>query len=193
MAKAPNTTTAPTGQLPPFGLRMLPELKERIETAARESGRSMNAEIVARLQESLNPGELESSDMARTVQRLQTELDDRSADMQKLRELLRLTKNMFGLLQGKMRESRAQLSPDEAHELGELLKWIHIELEKPEPIELMLERIDELANELDEIHGALRNYGVNVDSERLADATATRERIAAMRSKWTAVKKKSDE
>lgn len=31
---------------------MLPELKERIEEAARASGRSMNAEIVGRLQKS---------------------------------------------------------------------------------------------------------------------------------------------
>lgn len=31
---------------------MLPELKEKIEQAARESGRSMNAEIVARLEAS---------------------------------------------------------------------------------------------------------------------------------------------
>ncbi len=49
MAKAPNTTTAPTGQIAPFGLRMLPELRERIEEAAKASGRSMNAEIVTRL------------------------------------------------------------------------------------------------------------------------------------------------
>lgn len=52
MAKSPNTTTAPTGQIAPFGLRMLPELKEQIESAAKASGRSMNAEIVARLQAS---------------------------------------------------------------------------------------------------------------------------------------------
>lgn len=54
MARAPKTTTAPTGQIAPFGLRMLPELKEKIEQAARESGRSMNAEIVARLEESFS-------------------------------------------------------------------------------------------------------------------------------------------
>ena len=54
MAKAPKTTTAPTGQIAPFGLRMLPELRERIETAARESGRSMNAEVVNRLEASFS-------------------------------------------------------------------------------------------------------------------------------------------
>ena len=52
MARTPKITTAPTGSLAPFGLRMLPGLKERIEEAARASGRSMNAEIVGRLQKS---------------------------------------------------------------------------------------------------------------------------------------------
>lgn len=55
MAKVPNTTTAPTGNIPPFGLRMLPDLRAQIEAAAKASGRSMNAEIVARLQESFEP------------------------------------------------------------------------------------------------------------------------------------------
>lgn len=41
-----------TANIPPFGLRMQPELKERIEAAATTSGRSMNAEIVQRLEES---------------------------------------------------------------------------------------------------------------------------------------------
>lgn len=36
----------------PLGLRMPPEVKEQIEAAARANGRSMNAEIVARLQAS---------------------------------------------------------------------------------------------------------------------------------------------
>lgn len=40
--------------IPPFGLRMLPGMKERISRAAAENGRSMNAEIVRRLQESLD-------------------------------------------------------------------------------------------------------------------------------------------
>ncbi|MCZ4260971.1 Arc family DNA-binding protein [Limimaricola sp. G21655-S1] len=34
---------------PPYGLRLPPELKERIQVAAKASNRSMNAEIVARL------------------------------------------------------------------------------------------------------------------------------------------------
>ena len=54
MTKSPKTTTAPTGQIAPFGLRMLPELREKVEQAARDSGRSMNAEIVTRLEKSFD-------------------------------------------------------------------------------------------------------------------------------------------
>lgn len=35
---------------------MLPEMREKIEEAAKEAGRSMNAEIVARLQQSFEGG-----------------------------------------------------------------------------------------------------------------------------------------
>lgn len=41
--------------IPPFGLRMLPELRERIASAAQENGRSLNGEIVSRLEASLKP------------------------------------------------------------------------------------------------------------------------------------------
>lgn len=43
-----------TAHIPPFGLRLQPDLKERIEAAAKESGRSMNAEVVARLEGSFD-------------------------------------------------------------------------------------------------------------------------------------------
>lgn len=43
---------AATSHINPFGLRMQPELREQLERAAVASGRSLNAEIVARLQES---------------------------------------------------------------------------------------------------------------------------------------------
>ena len=38
--------------IPPFGVRMPPDLKEKIDMASKQSGRSMNAEIVYRLQKS---------------------------------------------------------------------------------------------------------------------------------------------
>ena len=52
MAKTPKTTTAPTGTIAPFGLRMLPELRAKVEESAKQSGRSMNAEIVSRIESS---------------------------------------------------------------------------------------------------------------------------------------------
>lgn len=41
------------GSLPPFGLRLHPDLKARIEEAARRNGRSLNAEITSRLEQTL--------------------------------------------------------------------------------------------------------------------------------------------
>ena len=36
----------------PFGVRMPPELKDKVEKAAKTAGRSINAEIIHRLQQS---------------------------------------------------------------------------------------------------------------------------------------------
>lgn len=49
-----NPTDADKGvaAIPPFGLRMRPELKRRLEGAARANNRSLNSEIVARLEQS---------------------------------------------------------------------------------------------------------------------------------------------
>lgn len=46
-------------QLPSYPLRMPPEVREQVEAAAKASGRSMNAEIVARLQTSFQRDESE--------------------------------------------------------------------------------------------------------------------------------------
>ena len=43
------TSSEKIGNIAPFGLRMLPDLKAKVEEASVENGRSMNAEIVARL------------------------------------------------------------------------------------------------------------------------------------------------
>ncbi|HEL3212201.1 TPA: Arc family DNA-binding protein [Stenotrophomonas maltophilia] len=51
MAKKTETRSS-TAHINPFGLRMQPELRERLEAAAATEGRSLNAEIVARLEES---------------------------------------------------------------------------------------------------------------------------------------------
>lgn len=44
-------------EINPFGLRMPADLKAQLEDAAHNSRRSLNAEIVARLQESFAPSE----------------------------------------------------------------------------------------------------------------------------------------
>lgn len=46
--------TEKIGNVTPFGLRLLPELRARVEEAARQSKRSLNAEIVARLEASFS-------------------------------------------------------------------------------------------------------------------------------------------
>ncbi|MGA2493850.1 MAG: Arc family DNA-binding protein [Roseiarcus sp.] len=38
--------------IPPFGLRLTPDLKQRVEASARANSRSLNAEITARLEHS---------------------------------------------------------------------------------------------------------------------------------------------
>lgn len=42
-------------QIPPFGLRMPPDLKARVQAAAEGHNRSMNAEIIATLEEKYPP------------------------------------------------------------------------------------------------------------------------------------------
>lgn len=53
----PTNTRQPTSHIAPFGVRMQPELKARLEAAAKETGRSMNAEIIARLEQSFAPSD----------------------------------------------------------------------------------------------------------------------------------------
>lgn len=50
--KAPSAG-APMANITPYGLRMPPDLKEALDASARQNGRSLNSEIVARLQQSI--------------------------------------------------------------------------------------------------------------------------------------------
>jgi len=52
---------------PQFNVRMPADLKEKIEEAAKENGRSMNAEIVYRLQQSLDDPQEEHVDGFHTI------------------------------------------------------------------------------------------------------------------------------
>lgn len=57
-ARIPTTQPSmrePVANIPPFGLRMQPDLKRRVEEAAAKNNRSINAEIVATLEEAYPP------------------------------------------------------------------------------------------------------------------------------------------
>lgn len=83
-------------RIAPYGLRMPPELKERVEAAAKANNRSMNAEIVSRLAATfdvpsknlenriLNP--LSETDRLRMEARMSSTTDER---MEELLHLLR--------------------------------------------------------------------------------------------------------
>lgn len=65
--------TEKIGNVAPFGLRMLPELKQRVEEAASASGRSINAEIVARLEQTFtgNLADLSGEGFGALIKRLE--------------------------------------------------------------------------------------------------------------------------
>lgn len=54
--KAPSADT-PMASITPYGLRMPRELKDALDEEARNNGRSLNSEIVARLQASIQAAE----------------------------------------------------------------------------------------------------------------------------------------
>ena len=54
----PTNTRRPTSHIAPFGVRMQPDLKARLEGAATSSGRSLNAEIIDRLERSFSEAPL---------------------------------------------------------------------------------------------------------------------------------------
>ncbi|TPP07034.1 Arc family DNA-binding protein [Rhizobium glycinendophyticum] len=56
-----------------YQLRLPPGLRERIKAAAEASGRSMNTEIVFRLEESLGEASSEPAAMGTEIRRLQAE------------------------------------------------------------------------------------------------------------------------
>lgn len=61
MSKAPSrkapSPDAPMASITPYGLRMPRELKDTLDEEARRNGRSLNSEIVARLQASIQADE----------------------------------------------------------------------------------------------------------------------------------------
>lgn len=62
----------------PFGVRMPPDLKVRIEESAAKNGRSINAEIVGRLQQTFEPSN-EALSWGDLLDRLHAEAKKRGA------------------------------------------------------------------------------------------------------------------
>jgi len=83
-----------TAGIPPFGLRLQPELKLRIEEAATASGRSMNAEITARLQQSF---EKVSIDEGRLIA-LEAEVDAQRALAKQFKTVAEMSDDVRTLL-----------------------------------------------------------------------------------------------
>ena len=78
----------------PFGLRMQPELKQQIEEQAMASGRSLNAEIVWRLEQSLKADTPDQSWIKTAKQAASaTAADDRLSALEAEVRVLRLGLN----------------------------------------------------------------------------------------------------
>lgn len=86
-----------TAHIPPFGLRLQAELKERIERAAEKNGRSQNAEIVSRLEMSFafeegSRGEFESQKRIAALEKVQANLAsmvlDQSDELERLAKVV---------------------------------------------------------------------------------------------------------
>lgn len=79
----------------PFGLRMQPELKQQIEEKARANSRSLNAEIVWRLEKSL-AREADSQSWIKTAKAASTKMPDQAERLdaleQQVRELMEAVK-----------------------------------------------------------------------------------------------------
>lgn len=57
----------PIANIAPFGLRMQPALREKVQSAADANARSLNQEIVNRLEQSLNPSQNLSGDITQSL------------------------------------------------------------------------------------------------------------------------------
>ena len=97
--------------IPPFGVRMPPDLKEKIDMASKKSGRSMNAEIVYRLQQSFeNPSKQSGSETGSASE------DHRisSSDSRKLKGLLSRMLDMVEMAE--QDEAREAVEENEAYD-----------------------------------------------------------------------------
>jgi hypothetical protein len=105
----------PVANIPPFGLRMQPDLKARVEESARRNGRSLNGEIVQAL-EQFFPPEPSLDELLDEIERMTSSVYNKALPgyRKKLFERLRAVSEMIE--RGEMPESLAMmevLSPEE--------------------------------------------------------------------------------
>lgn len=140
---------APKQTDPQFKLRLTPELKTAIERAADSSGRSMNAEIVARLEESFSDGEKTE----RTLIAVMASMEEATEEAKLRRLEFRAMASHMALMKhiaARLAELHQGALP---HDLEALLKWMREETDAPEAgsvnavvlLEQAVEALDKLA------------------------------------------------
>lgn len=92
MMKSDDTKVA---NITPFGLRLQPDLKRRVEEAARASGNSLNAEIAARLEASFAIDDSRRGIDAQ-VMALRSEVEDLREEVKALRYLVNVVMEVEG-------------------------------------------------------------------------------------------------
>ena len=88
MVKSLRNTTK-TSEITPFGLRLQPELKRRLEEAAKANGHSLNNEIANRLGASLESDDAHQK-MQGQVHELREDVNELKAEVKTLRKFVNL-------------------------------------------------------------------------------------------------------
>lgn len=149
---------------PQMKIRLPADLKDQIEAAAKGTGRSMNAEIVARLEASFTQNKL-----------LGVAAFDQSKTLDQSKDLLRATLESR-LIQNLIEQSYENSSMQFTADRLAALKDEHSALDRLERRSLKAEqfkaqqRYEALQRAIDEIYRMADRFGVHIDQEELMSA-----------------------